>query len=291
MERLADTFRQGKAPEVVRRKALEGDLPVPRAERIEILTILARDKDEATRKQALQTLLQWDAQDLRDVLASPLTPSAVLDFAVNSLAPTREDLLEGLLENPGLPDDLREEIQNRLLEAAKLETAEAPAAPRAADGQDLIPGESGQRETLIQRINRMSAVEKIKLALTGNQESRLILIRDANKIVARAVLQSPKVSEGEIEAFASAKNVSEEVLRLIAMNRAYMKNYAVARSLINNPRAPLDITLHLIPRMNDKDLKLLTNNRNIPDTLRTMAIKLVKQKEQAMKPKIPTAHK
>ncbi|MBZ5561056.1 MAG: hypothetical protein LAP13_01400 [Acidobacteriia bacterium] len=291
MERLADTFRQGKAPEVVRRKALEGDLPVPGAERIEILTILARDKDEATRKHALQTLLQWDAQDLREVLASPVTPVAILDFAVNYLAPTRADLLEGLLENPGLPDDLREEIRNRLLEEAKLEIADAPAAPRAAHGKDLIAGEGVQRETLIQRINRMSAVEKIKLALTGNQESRLILIRDSNKLVARSVLQSPKVMDAEVEAYASAKNVSEEVLRLIAMNRAYIKNYAVARSLVNNPRAPLDVSLPLINRMNDKDLKLLTTNRNIPETIRTMAIKLVKQKEQALKPKIPTGHK
>ncbi len=291
MERLADTFRQGKAPEVVRRKALEGALPVPRAERIEILTILARDKDEATRKHALQTLLQWDAQDLREVLASPVTPAAILDFAVSYLAPTRADLLEGLLENPGLPDDLREEIRNRLLEEAKLEIADAPAAPRAADGKDLIAGEGVQRETLIQRINRMSAVEKIKLALTGNQESRLILIRDSNKLVARSVLQSPKVTDSEVEAYASAKNISEEVLRLIAMNRGYIKNYPVARALVNNPRAPLDVSLPLINRMNDKDLKLLTTNRNIPETIRTMAIKLVKQKEQAMKPKIPTGHK
>lgn len=290
MERLADTFRAGKAPEVVRRKALEGDLPVPRAERIEILTILARDKDEATRKHALQTLLQWNAQDLQEVLASPLTPTAVLDFAVNFLAPTRADLLEALLQNPGLPDDLREEIQNRLLEEAKRETANTPATPRAAEGEEPVGGEGMQRETLIQRINRMSAVEKIKLALTGNQESRLILIRDSNKIVTRAVLQSPKLTEAEVEAFASAKNVSEEVLRLIAMNRAYMKNYAVARSLINNPRAPLDISLPLLNRMNDKDLKLLTSNRNIPETIRTMAIKLVKQKEQAQKPKLNVGH-
>ncbi len=290
MERLADTFRAGKAPEIVRRKALEGDLPVPRAERIEILTILARDKDEATRKHALQTLLQWNAQDLQEVLASPLTPIAVLDFAVNYLAPTRADLLEALLQNPGLPDDLREEIQNRLLEEAKLETANSPAAPRAADGEELAGGEGMQRETLIQRINRMSAVEKIKLALTGNQESRLILIRDSNKIVARSVLQSPKLTDAEVEAFAAAKNVSEEVLRLIAMNRAYMKNYGVARSLINNPRAPLDISLPLLNRMNDKDLKLLTSNRNIPETIRTMAIKLVKQKEQAQKPKLNVGH-
>jgi hypothetical protein len=276
---------------VVRRKALEGDLPVPRAERIEILIILARDKDEGIRKHALQTLLQWNSQDLQEVFAAPTTPVAVLDFAVNYLAPARADLLEALLQNPGLPDDLHEEIHSRLLQAAKSETAETMSVPQpAAKVEEPAATDGTERETLIQRINRMTAVEKIKMALTGNQEARTILIRDSNKIVARAVLQSPKVTDAEIESFAAAKNVSEEVLRLIATNRAYMKNYSVARALLNNPRAPLDITLHLLGRMNDKDLKLLGSNRNIPETIRTMAIKLMKQKEEAKKPKLPTGH-
>ena len=111
----------------------------------------------------------------------------------------------------------------------------------------------------------MSAVEKIKLALTGNQESRLILIRDSNKIVARSVLQSPKLSDAEMEAYASMKSVSEEVLRLIAKNRAFTRRYTVARALVNNSRAPIDVTMPLLLRMNEKDLKGLSLNRNVPE--------------------------
>ena len=73
-----------------------------------------------------------------------------------------------------------------------------------------------KRQTLLEKINAMLPSEKIKAALTGNMEERLLLIRDSNKLVARAVLGSPKLTDQEIENFASMKNVTEEVLRLIS---------------------------------------------------------------------------
>jgi len=136
----------------------------------------------------------------------------------------------------------------------------------------------------------MSVVEKIKAAVTSNLETRMLLIRDSNKIIPRAVLQSPKISDTEAESYAAAKNVSEEVLRLIATNRKFMRTYVVMRALINNPRAPIDITMPLISRLIDKDLKGLSLNRNVPEVIRTMAIKAIKQKEEAAKPKLPSKH-
>jgi hypothetical protein len=118
-------------------------------------------------------------------------------------------------------------------------------------------------------------------------EERLLLIRDSNKLVARAVLGSPKLTDMEIENFASMKNVTEEVLRLIAMNRKFMKAYAVARQLINNPRTPIDVGLPLLNRLNERDLKGVMLNKNIAETLRSMALKMIKQKEEANKPKLP----
>jgi hypothetical protein len=133
----------------------------------------------------------------------------------------------------------------------------------------------------------MTAVEKTALALKGNQEERLTLIRDSNKVVARAVLQSPKVTDADIEAYASMKSVTEEVLRLISTNRAFMKGYAVVRALVNNPRAPVDVTLPMLNRLNERDLKGLMLNRNVADVLRSMATKMVKQREDATKVKLP----
>jgi hypothetical protein len=284
-------IREGIAPEIIRRKGAEGDLPVALAERIEALTILCRDKEEGIRQRALETLRGWNPQELQQILANPATPPAVLDFATNHLAPGRAELLEALLENSTLPDDLREEAEARLLAAAQEPTGAATlpvSAPPEAPAAATATAETPEKVTLIQKINRMSAVEKIKAALTGNQETRMLLIRDSNKLVARAVLQSPKLSDAEIEAYAMAKNVSEEVLRLIAMNRAFKKTYSVVRALINNPRAPIDITLPLLNRLNERDLKFLTLNRNVPEVIRGMAIKMMKQREEASKPKLPT---
>jgi hypothetical protein len=146
------------------------------------------------------------------------------------------------------------------------------------------------RETLIEKIGRMTVVEKIKAAMTGNMETRVLLIRDSNKIISRAVLQSPKISETEAESYAAAKNVSEEVLRLIAQNRKYMKTYTVMRALVNNPRAPIDVTMPLLIRMNERDLKGLTLNRNVPDVIRSLATKMIKQREDAGKVKLFNRH-
>ncbi len=149
---------------------------------------------------------------------------------------------------------------------------------------------SRDRETLIQKIGRMTVVEKIKAALTGNMETRALLIRDSNKIISRAVLQSPKISETEAEGYAAAKNVSDEVLRLIASARRFRKAYTVVRALVNNPRAPIDVTMPLLIRINEKDLKGLTLNRNVPEVIRSLAIKMIKQREDASKSKNYAKH-
>jgi hypothetical protein len=138
-----------------------------------------------------------------------------------------------------------------------------------------------KRETLIQRLSKMRVVERIKLALTGTREDRMTLIRDPNKLVQRAVLQSPKITDQEVESFASMAALNEEILRLIAANRQYIKNYVVVKKLVNNPKTPLDVSLHLINRLTPTDMKALTMNKNVPETLRSMAMKLERQRKQA----------
>ena len=308
-----DLIRDGKAPQVIRRKGAEGNLPLPVEEKIEVLTLLAADPDAEVRAQAVETLERWDYAEVRRVLASPLTTPAVLRFAAEQLLARREDLREVLLCNPSLSEEIRSRLQPKPAAEPPTEEATNPilaklsAALLQEDGKVLeeLPAEieappevtkrddeltKADRETLIQKISRMSAVEKIKAALTGNLETRMILVRDSNKIVARAVLQSPKLSNQEIENYAGARNVSEEVLRLIATNRKFMKTYVVARALINNPRAPIDLTMPLVIRLNERDLKGLAFNRNVPEAIRGMAIKLIKQKEEATKPKLPGKH-
>jgi len=277
-------MRQGLAPLAVRRKGALGELAAPPAGKIEILVALSADPEEEIRQQALQTLMGWPSAELCQVLASAATPREILLFAARTLAREREDALEALLQNPSLDAD----IQNALISGLSIETGEGANGLSVKEeeiaGNPASEAALPERQTTLQKISRMTPAQKIKCALTGSQEERFILIRDSNRMVGRAVLQSPKLSEAEIEAYASMKNVSEEVLRLIVMNRSFMKSYIVMRALVNNSRTPIDVSLPLLNRLNDRDMRGLAVNKNVPDALRTTAAKTLMARQSSRGP-------
>ena len=110
----------------------------------------------------------------------------------------------------------------------------------------------------------MTVAEKIDLARNAPKEARTILLRDTNKVVQIAVITSPKITESEIIAIANNKQVSDEVLREIAMNREWLRNYQVRLALVNNPKTPLSIAMAQIPYINQRDLSMLAKSRAIP---------------------------
>jgi hypothetical protein len=118
----------------------------------------------------------------------------------------------------------------------------------------------------------------VKLAFVGNKEERAILVRDGSRVVFAAVIASPKLTDAEVENFAGLKNVQEGVLREIARNRKYIKKYPIQKALINNPRCPLDMALGLVKNMLPPDLKTLSQNKNVAETIRKIALKTFKEK-------------
>ena len=92
-------------------------------------------------------------------------------------------------------------------------------------------------------------------------------------------MSSRKLAEPEVEAFAKMANLSEDVLRTIANNRAWMKNYNIALSLAKNPKTPLGTSLHIMLRLNDRDLAQLSVDRNVPEPLRIAARKKIVAKQ------------
>lgn len=133
---------------------------------------------------------------------------------------------------------------------------------------------SEEKLSTLQKLARLTVGERVKVAMLGTKEERSILIRDGSKLVSSAVLASPKVSDPEIETFSNMKNVRENVLRDIARSHKFMKNYAVLRNLCNNPRTPLDLSLGLMKSLIGPDLKTLSMNKNVPETLRKMSARL-----------------
>ena len=160
----------------------------------------------------------------------------------------------------------------------------APATPAAAPPKPTISKpahDPTKRVNTVQKINALDVKGRIQLALKGSKEERSILIRDGTKVVALAVLEAPKLSDGEVEKFASQKNVLEAVLRQIPLKRCFMKNYIVVRNLVANPRTPLDLGLGLMKNLLTADLKNLSANKEVSETIRKLAMKMYKQKLDA----------
>ncbi len=173
--------------------------------------------------------------------------------------------------------------------AAPAAAVAAPAAavarkPASAVKKPLL-NPDGRRDSTLQKIAKLDVKARIQLAMKGSKEERSILIRDGTKVVALAVLDSPKVTDSEVENFANQKNVLEVVLRGITMKRRFAKNYSVTRNLVFNPRTPLDASLGLMKNLLVQDLKNLSGNKEVSDTIRKLALKMFKQKVDANKKK------
>lgn len=160
----------------------------------------------------------------------------------------------------------------------------AASAPRPAAKKPHGPPDT-KRDNTVQKINKLDVKGRIQLAMKGNKEERSILIRDGTKVVALAVLESGKITDSEVEHFASQKNVLEAVLRAIPMKRRFAKHYGVLRNLVFNPRTPLDVSLGLMKHLLVQDLKNLSSNKEISETVRKLGLKMFKQKTESSKKK------
>jgi len=147
-----------------------------------------------------------------------------------------------------------------------------------------------EEQNLYRKIQNMKVSEKIKLALVGNMQARGILIRDSNKLVATAVLKSPRITESEIESITRSRSVSEEVIRQIAHNKEWTRNYQIKLNLVNNSKTPVSDALKFLNHLRDKDLQQVARSRNIPQPVVIAARKLLQTRQEKFKPKRPGKH-
>jgi hypothetical protein len=145
------------------------------------------------------------------------------------------------------------------------------------DGVEL----SRDRLPVFQQVALMSIKDRVMLAIKGTREARIILVRDPNRIIATAVLRNPRLTDLEVEYMSSLKSVPEEVLRQIGQNRAWTRSYTVIHNLIRNPRTPIALSLGFLNRIQTRDLRSLSTNKNIPDVIRTTAHRMFTKRQGA----------
>jgi hypothetical protein len=288
-------------------------VPLAGEDRVELLTVLASDPDETIAERAKNVLFTQVAGDFLTACGRPDASDHLFAYCAANLAGT-PGIADALARNPACPTAYVTRVatsltpagiqalldnMERLISDAELLTAIATSTSPNAEQKDLLSElhktassvpdfEAGaeeaepdpvKRKTLMQQVAGMNVVQRLTLALKGGRTERLLLIRDPNKLVQRCVLQSPRLTDTEVEAFASMSNLSGEILRTISLTRIFMKNYTVVKNLTSNPKTPLDVSLHLFPRLTATDLVKLTANKNVPETLRSAAIKLHRKRK------------
>jgi hypothetical protein len=157
-------------------------------------------------------------------------------------------------------------------------------AVEAAEGEQRgaeTSEQASRKLNMTQRIMQMSVSQKIKLATLGNHEARTLLLRDSNKLVCMAAVTSPRITDGEIIALANSRTVNADVLRYIYSNREFTRTYVVKAALVRNPKVPLPTALKMLFTLQEKDIKELARDRNVPQTIQSQAKGFLMKKEQA----------
>jgi len=293
------------APENVRPVLLPTlleNLSVPDSALVELAAAATNETIEVMLKSARVTLSQ-------PILAA-LTTNPHLDATHSEIVKQKLGPLEQVLAEPeqeSEPDDvLDEQLMAYLAEHAQeiahepgklfqavggvyddiLEMPESVSDPSDPIAAQRAAAKKSQQSALevrgsaLQKISRLDVKGRIQLAMKGNKEERSILIRDGTKVVALAVLESPKITDAEVERFASQKNVLEAVLRGIPLKRRFFKHYPIVRNITFNPRSPLDVSLTLIKNLLLNDLKNLSTNKDVSETVRKLALKMYRQKKE-----------
>jgi hypothetical protein len=242
---LLDCFRRGEMPREARLLAAQGAL-TPRAyEQLAILVLLVDDRDRHVRLAAERTIGRIPEEALKAFLARPDVPIGMREFfGDRGVFPAEIPQIEIPSDEPLIDTD----------------------APEAEPAE-----EDDSRDSAVLKIAKMGFTERLKAAMKGSREVRAILIRDPNRLISTSVLSSPKVNEQEIESFARMASVSEDVLRIIGANRMWMRNYGIVLGLTRNPKTPLAMSMNMMNRLTERDLTMLSTDRNVPDPLRIAA--------------------
>ena len=155
---------------------------------------------------------------------------------------------------------------------------------RIEAGEDgvAVPGELLEEKpatpaarSLYAQIMTMPIAQKIKLALRGNQDARVILVRDANKLIRRFVLMNPRIGENEIVAIVRNKSADDELIRMITDRRDWMRLYQVRLGLATNPKAQLPIALRLLATLEERDVRQIAKSKNVPQAVAAHARRIL----------------
>ncbi len=191
--------------------------------------------------------------------------------------PGFEDIVAAIRHDPEALDPNATDV--RFAAALASTDAEGPPEPVEPAAEPSKPEHPRATGSSVIKFETLKIFEKIRLATVGNAYCRNALIRDSNKLVAMAVVRSPQMTSLEIARIATSTAVCDDVIRYIANNRQFNKDYAVKMALVKNPKCPLASSMHFLSYLHQDDLKDLSRSKNVPSALAIGAKKLLQQRE------------
>jgi hypothetical protein len=145
------------------------------------------------------------------------------------------------------------------------------------EGEEAV---SDKFQPLYAQIANMTISQKIRRATLGTGAERMLLVRDTNRLVATAAATSPMLNESEAARIAASRSVIDDVLRIIAQNRDFTRNYQVKLNLVSNPRTPFTFSSRIIPQLRGNELRLLSRSKNVPGAVQTAARQQLQRKNE-----------
>jgi hypothetical protein len=217
-----------------------------------------------------QERLRREDKILEALGENPLTGRAVIERILNFLGIGAHSDDEGSVK----PEPTEEEATRAVLAVLgdqSLSTARLLTSEKNIE-------EETTSDNVFSAIQKMSVMQKIKLARLGGKEARSLLIKDRNKVVAMSALQSPKMTETEITSIAQSRSISDEILRMIANNKEWTRNYPIKLALTTNPKTPLPQAVKFLNYLQDRDLRALMKSRDVSSAISSHARRILDKK-------------
>lgn len=216
-----------------------------------------------------QQRLQRESRILEALGENPLTGRAVLERILTFLG-----LENSAEEHNSASSELSEEEATQAVHAA---IGEQSLEMAVLLGSEEEPAEE-ESDNIFAAVQKMTVMQKVKLARVGGKEARSLLIKDRNKVVALCAIQSPKITDSEIVAIAQSRSVSDEILRVISSNKDWTRNYQIKLALTSNPKTPLPQAVKFLNYLQDKDLRTLMKSKDVPSSISNYARRILEKK-------------
>lgn len=287
----AAVYARGDAPKQEKLKAARGEVPFGANDLGTLLLLLSFDADPEVKGAAVHTLREMPHDLLSAIAGSRETHPKVLDLLAR-LHFGKGDIAEKLLEHPVIESRTVEFLASK----GVVVPAEIPAATfqeacnpevEADVGETYAPEEDGGGEeeeeefkSKYKLCQELGVGERIKIALSGDKEWRTILIKDSNKLVSGAVIKNPRITEAEVLTIAKSKVQNDEIMRVICMNKEWLKNNQIRKALVENSKTPLPNALRFMSTLTDKDLAALAKSKNVATVISTQARRILLAKKK-----------